>query len=177
MDKIIDKESILRGAGIQTHQKDVDGLKGVANSIGTKTIVEIGVSEGRSLFEWASMLEEDGLLIGIDAHNIVMWDTSIMKCKIETIEGESTEQAVEDQLVKILGDRNIDFIWIDGGHSYSTVKNDHERFSKYVRSGGLVAFHDNISSKDVGRYVKELSSKHDIKYIPDGTRDTVYYIK
>lgn len=38
----------------------------------------------------------------------------------------------------------LDFLFIDGDHSYDGVRLDYELFSPLVRSGGLVALHDIV---------------------------------
>jgi len=43
---------------------------------------------------------------------------------------------------KILGDKKIDFLFIDGDHSYEGIKQDFLFYSKCVRKDGLIAFHD-----------------------------------
>ena len=41
-----------------------------------------------------------------------------------------------------LGGAELDFLFIDGDHSYAGVKQDFEKYSGYVKRGGLIAFHD-----------------------------------
>ena len=36
----------------------------------------------------------------------------------------------------------MDFLFIDGDHSYEGAKQDFENYSKLVRPGGLIALHD-----------------------------------
>ena len=43
---------------------------------------------------------------------------------------------------RLLADRPIDFLFIDGDHTYNGVKQDWEMYSPLVRPGGLVVFHD-----------------------------------
>jgi hypothetical protein len=40
----------------------------------------------------------------------------------------------------------IDFIFIDGSHAYEDVKLDYELFAPFVKTGGLIAFHDVVES-------------------------------
>lgn len=47
-----------------------------------------------------------------------------------------------NEIEKILNGRLIDFMFIDGDHSYEGVKKDYENYSKMIRSGGVIAFHD-----------------------------------
>ena len=41
----------------------------------------------------------------------------------------------------------LDFLFIDGDHSYEGVRSDFEMYAPLVRSGGLIAFHDITPSK------------------------------
>jgi predicted O-methyltransferase YrrM len=45
-------------------------------------------------------------------------------------------------LKRILGDTPVDFLFIDGDHTYEGVKKDYEMYSPLVKKGGLIAFHD-----------------------------------
>ena len=36
----------------------------------------------------------------------------------------------------------LDFLFIDGDHTYEGVKKDFEMYSPLVRNGGIIAFHD-----------------------------------
>ena len=36
----------------------------------------------------------------------------------------------------------LDFLFIDGDHSYAGVKQDFEFYSRFVKRGGLIGFHD-----------------------------------
>lgn len=38
----------------------------------------------------------------------------------------------------------FDFLFIDAGHRYTDVEQDYEHYSKLVRSGGIIAFHDAL---------------------------------
>jgi predicted O-methyltransferase YrrM len=44
----------------------------------------------------------------------------------------------------ILGGKEVDFVFIDGDHSYEGVKTDFEMFSRLVRRGGIIALHDIV---------------------------------
>lgn len=56
------------------------------------------------------------------------------------------------ELKKILGKRKIDFLFIDGDHTYEGVKKDFAMYSPLVREGGIIAFHDIVlgPSENVG---------------------------
>jgi predicted O-methyltransferase YrrM len=58
-----------------------------------------------------------------------------------------------------LDNKTIDFLFIDGDHSYKAVKSDFENYSKFVRKGGIIAFHDIIYSEGVNRIWNEVKNK------------------
>lgn len=42
--------------------------------------------------------------------------------------------------------KTVDFLFIDGDHSYEGVKRDWEMYSPFVKKGGLISFHDTVIS-------------------------------
>jgi predicted O-methyltransferase YrrM len=47
-----------------------------------------------------------------------------------------------DLAKQFFGDRQLDYLFIDGDHHYEGVKRDFEMYAPLVRTGGLIAFHD-----------------------------------
>ena len=66
-------------------------------------------------------------------------------------------------------EKKMDLIFIDGGHTYSIVKNDTEKAFNMLNSKGIILWHDYVpgknSSKDVVRYINEISKVKDIQNI------------
>ena len=42
----------------------------------------------------------------------------------------------------MLKEGELDFLFIDGDHTYEGVKKDYEDYKKYVKDGGWIGFHD-----------------------------------
>jgi predicted O-methyltransferase YrrM len=64
---------------------------------------------------------------------------------------------------EILQGYKLDFLFIDGDHSYEGVKKDFEMYSPLVRSGGLIAFHDITPCgppKEVFKYWEEVKESY-----------------
>lgn len=57
---------------------------------------------------------------------------------------EETFNRVKKAIKSDVLDKSLyfDFLFIDGDHSYEGVKRDYEMYSRLVRKGGLIAFHD-----------------------------------
>jgi len=60
----------------------------------------------------------------------------------------------------------MDLIFIDGGHTFSIIKNDSEKAFKMIKSKGIILWHDynlgKSSSKDVVRYLNSISKQKKI---------------
>jgi hypothetical protein len=56
-------------------------------------------------------------------------------------EDSHAEQTLEE-VKEILKNRPLDFLFIDGDHTYEGVKRDFELYSPLVSTSGVVAFHD-----------------------------------
>ena len=52
------------------------------------------------------------------------------------------------EAVKRFADKSIDFVYLDGNHSYEFVKDDIIEWSKKIRPGGILAGHDYYRIKD-----------------------------
>jgi predicted O-methyltransferase YrrM len=48
------------------------------------------------------------------------------------------------ELASILMGNPLDFLFIDGDHSYSGVRQDWQMYSPFVTAGSLIAFHDIV---------------------------------
>jgi hypothetical protein len=77
-----------------------------------------------------------------------------------------SEEAVDD-----IPD-NLDFVYIDGGHTYEIVKRDLELYYPKVKKGGLFSGHDYAKrAPDVVRAVNEFFSKMNLKLYCGGKWD------
>ena len=65
--------------------------------------------------------------------------------------------------------KKFDLIFIDGGHTYSIVKNDSEKSFKMLKSNGIILWHDFVpgkeSAKNVVNYINTISKEKKIFHI------------
>lgn len=122
------------------------------------TIVEIGVKYGGTLNIWRKILPPypKGTLIAIDSGNTLKFDIN-QDSRIKFIEGNTLDYRTYKTFASILGDKKVDFLFIDGGHRFIETNSDFYNFGWHVRKGGLIVFHD-IYLDSVGDNVG--SSKH-----------------
>lgn len=135
------------------HPYELYWLVQKVEKLNPKIMLEIGVQTGGTLAIWDSILngthhnKGDCLLIGIDLNNKLSWDTRKSKNNINMLFVDSRKKETINIVKYILKGRKIDFAFIDGGHMETTVTSDYQNYSKLVRKGGLVGFHD-IYNKD-----------------------------
>ena len=55
----------------------------------------------------------------------------------------------------------VDFLFIDGDHTYEGVRSDYEMYSKLVKKNGFIAFHDTIYAEGVARFWNEIKMQHE----------------
>lgn len=81
--------------------------------------------------------------------------------KLHLIRGDSHSIETLARVERLLAGDKLDYLFIDGDHTYEGVKRDFEMYSPFVRSGGMVAFHDiavhtKARSCEVDRFWNEI---------------------
>jgi predicted O-methyltransferase YrrM len=121
-----------------------------------KYILEIGTANGGSLFCFCKLAREDATIISIDlpggkfGGGYPEWKIPIYKAfakknqKLYLLRNDSHSQETLEEVKKILNGNQLDFLFIDGDHSYEGVKKDFEMYSPLVKKGGIIAFHDIV---------------------------------
>ena len=145
------------------------------------TVVEIGTYRGGTMWLWCQVAGRDANIISIDLKSKTrsekrmdkyLYGLAIESQDVQLVRGDSGDANTKNQLVEKLGLSKIDFLFIDGDHSYRAVKRDFELYSPLVRKGGIVAFHDilhhpNFPDTQVDRYWNELRNKYKIREFID----------
>src|SRR5439155_8391645 len=75
---------------------------------------------------------------------------------IHLVRGDSHSQRTLDRVKSLLSGKLVDFLFIDGDHSYAGVKRDFEMYAPLLRPGGLAVFHDIMP--DHGGFEKDQSA-------------------
>jgi len=122
----------------------------------SKIILEIGAGIGGNLFLFSRIADENASIISIDLPPTVFgiglpkWRERLVNelkgegQKIFFIRGISQQPVTVNQVKIILGDNQIDVLFIDGDHSYEGVKRDFNLYSPFVKENGIIAFHDIV---------------------------------
>jgi cephalosporin hydroxylase len=131
-----------------------------------RNFIEIGSANGASFAIWATLF--DGLKISIDSAD-GCWagdpDERTAKWKedfsdVISIVGSSADPEILEKCRTALNGELVDWLLIDGDHTYDAAKKDYEWYKEFVRPGGFIAFHDamwdNGQSYDVAKLWKEI---------------------
>lgn len=135
----------------------------LVKTMDAKCVVELGVDFGWSFFHFGMAIPTDGMVYGIDDYSGAFHNgkgCEKMEAIIDNILPGMTlldctfAEAAEDWAID---PEEIDILLIDGGHSLANVTEDFSLWSPFVRSGGVVLFHDLYSFPDgPGRFFNEL---------------------
>lgn len=122
-------------------------------SLNIKDFIEIGTDQGGTFAIWSKLSHKDGLKISIDLphgqfgrdnYNLSKRDAYLKSLgkNIHMIHGDSHQESVKNQLKGLLNGRKVDFLFIDGDHTYEGVSKDLEMYSEFLKKDGWIAFHD-----------------------------------
>lgn len=82
-----------------------------------------------------------------------------------------------DDAIGDFEDESLDFIFIDGLHTYDQVKKDMENFYPKLKKGGLFSGHDYFNIKEVRDAVREFAIQQELKTIHSTEFDVWYWWK
>ncbi len=149
---------------IRTYTTNFELLKlySLTNSFKKNAIaVEIGSYIGASSLLIAKGLNDNSILYCIDtwqndamtegnwdSYKVFLENTKSVKNKITTIRKTSVEAGNNFN-------KMIDFIFIDGDHSYEGVKKDVDIWFPKLKSGGIVVMHDIGWAEGVNKVIQE----------------------
>lgn len=145
-------------------------LKGWDNLVGA----EIGIGEGIHASFFLSELDIDFVYL-IDPYTVYQDERLMLKLeiikrwekrahirldkykhKIKWMKEKSADAA------RLIADNRLDFVYIDGNHTYESVVEDISLYYPKVKEGGLLSGHD-YEYKSVKRAVDEFISKENLK--------------
>ena len=142
---------------MQIKEEFVELLK-IFQELNPKYILEIGTANGGTLFCFCKLAQDDATIISIDlpegpfGGGYPEWKIPIYQAfakenqKLYLLRKDSHQEETLEEVKKILNGKELDFLFIDGDHTYEGVKKDFEMYSPLVRKGGIIAFHDIINN-------------------------------
>lgn len=138
-------------------------------------IMEIGTANGGTLFVHARLAPADAVLVSVDlpggkfGGGYPAWKTpyynSFKKSKqvLHLMRADSHARETFAKVQSVLDGKMLDYLFIDGDHTYEGVKQDYEMYSPLVRPGGIVVFHDVVAHDNfcqVDKFWNEIKTRH-----------------
>jgi predicted O-methyltransferase YrrM len=134
-----------RALGAMQKWRELAPLIGLLRTHRLETVVEIGTARGGTLWLWCRLADPEAVIVGIDlAAAPGLRSYAASQQTLRFLASDSHLAATREALVGILTGRPIDFLMIDGDHTYEGVRRDFELYSPLVAEGGLIAFHDIV---------------------------------
>jgi cephalosporin hydroxylase len=140
-----------------------------------KVVLEIGSFYGGTLWHWIHYNSQLEKLTSIDLpitpkdtryHNMInakaKWKDWIHGTNIRFTEilGDSRSRQVLKKAFEVHQEPDVDFLLIDGDHSYKGVLNDFHNYYGLVKKGSLIVLHDVITIKSVKKFWDQIKSRH-----------------
>ena len=154
----------LRPAHTQTTPAERNCL--ARHATGRRNLVEIGVMHGASTRVLCGAMAPDGVLTAIDPFPAgrLGWSFEFAIARREVARAPSRQVVWMRQRSELAAEQwrgEIDFLFIDGDHSWRGIDRDWTAWSPFVKPEGLVLLHDSRSmpgreSHDSVRYTDDV---------------------
>lgn len=137
---------------------EIKNLSNLVNKEQPQNALEIGTAKGGSFYVWCRYFESMNKIIsvdlpggrfggGYDERKTQIFHEFAPSKKMHFIR-ESSHKNPTYEKISDLVDEDIDFLFIDGDHTYHGVKQDFEMYSELVSKGGIIALHDIATHPD-----------------------------
>lgn len=138
--------------GLQQKRSEISALVRFLLTKRRINVLEIGSSLGGSFYLWCKLFSGKKISlddpsknfggIGIDRARKRNREFQQWSQNVYAILADSHSMSAYYRVARILGNEKLDFLFIDGDHSFSGVQLDYFMYRDFVRSGGYIAFHD-----------------------------------
>jgi predicted O-methyltransferase YrrM len=135
-------------------RSEIIGLLEAVRALRPKRVLEIGTANGGTLFLFTRVAAEDARILSVDLPSGAfggeanewkhpLWEAFVTgRQTLRLIRADSHAPSTFETVKQDLGGEPIDFLMIDGDHTYDGVKQDFATYAPLVRPGGIIAFHD-----------------------------------
>jgi predicted O-methyltransferase YrrM len=165
------------GIGITQKREEIQWLVELVRAARPRVVLEIGLHLGGTFFLWSRAAAPDAHLLAIDTRpvgrfgdwspfSLVRRGFAVASQRVTLLMGsDSHADTTWQRVAALLDGRAIDFLFIDGDHSFDGVWQDFNMYSPLVARGGLIAFHDISQNpaewtQGVARFWREFSAQH-----------------
>jgi predicted O-methyltransferase YrrM len=165
-------------------RSEIMSLSCIVRDLAPKSIIEIGTAKGGTLFLFSRLADPAATLLSIDlpggefGGGYPEWKAKLYHSfslpgqTMHLLRADSSAPNTIEKVKSIFGERLVDFLFIDGNHTYQGVKKDFELYSPLVRKGGIIALHDIAVHPDdancnVDRFWNEIKNHNSREFIED----------
>ena len=166
-------------------RSEIEALLFMLSTRRPAVVVEIGTASGGGLLLFARAAARDAVIVSIDlpggefGGGYRRWRTPLYRTfagprqSVRLIRGDSHAPGTAHRLASILAGRPIDFLFIDGDHTYQGVSRDFDLYHPFVRPGGIIAFHDIVKHPagircEVDRFWEQIKTRfHHLEIVED----------
>lgn len=157
---------------LQQIESEWTKIIGILNEEKINYGMEIGTFGGGSFLTLCEVANNNAVLIAMDNVAKPYNDSELKKETLESFgkfnqqiyfyKGDSHEKVAVNWTQNILQNSQLDYLFIDGDHSYDGVKKDFNNFSPFVRQGGIIMLHDIAkgSGSDVMVFWNEIKNNY-----------------
>lgn len=145
-------------------QQCLDELQAVKNEIGDRrfsNFYEIGSDDGGSLWVYSNLFvnENGGKVNAID----ITIKPSLLKVASALSKKGFEMQIINRPSLKVDVQEEIEFLHIDGDHSYKAARSEFDKFYPLVKKGGVILLHDTLLWDGTIKLRKELEKQFNCK--------------
>jgi cephalosporin hydroxylase len=142
---------------------------GIAKPAG---VLEIGTASGGTLFMFTRVVAETAKIASVDlpqgsfgggyaARKIPLYSAfALPRQQLKLIRADSHSPHTYEQVKAYFSGQSVDFLFIDGDHTYEGVRKDFEMYRRLVGRGGHIAFHDIVYAEGVARFWAEIKPQY-----------------
>lgn len=159
-------DEVFNSVYVVQDSEELYWLTELVEALHPSVIIEVGVEMGGTLKFWEQLVLPKGLVIGIDLYNRVGWPYRESPASVHVVEGDSHSPVTVETVRKLLNGAEADFLFIDATHTSEAARRDFENYGQFLRSGGLVGFHD---IGDVQSFFDSLQGRKEVKRMRIGT--------
>ena len=170
----------LAPADTQTTEAERECL--VRHARGRRSLVELGVMHGVNTALLRGVMADDGVVTGVDPHLpgrlLVSFERLVARHELARHpRGRAVLLRKFSHDAAIGWNAPIDFLFVDGDHSWTGIERDWRDWTPHIVPGGIVALHDSLAvaahpDLDSVRFTKDVA-RHDPRFRVIDVVDTV----
>ena len=177
VDLVVRPDGIINAA---QNKSEILQLLKLLETRSPRLLIEIGTLNGGTLFLFSHVASDNARIISIDLPGGIhgggypFWKIPLYKyipCEGRTVtlvRADSHNENTIHKVTNLLQGEKVDFLFIDGDHTYEGVSMDFHNYKHLVKPGGIIAFHDIVPhQKETQAEVDQLWSELKKEYRHD----------